>query len=83
MVSVGAILNVAIREGLPKELAFKRYLDTMRAQMVGIWEKPIPGGENSKSQCPVVGMGLGSVRSNRIPVWIEGLEIGDCIKRCG
>lgn len=83
MVSVGVILNVAIREGLPKDLAFKRYLDTMREEMVEIWEKPIPGRENSKSQCPVVGMGLGYLRSNKIPVWIEGVEIGDCIKRCG
>ena len=30
VVGVVAILDMAIREGLPKELAFKRYLDTMR-----------------------------------------------------
>lgn len=30
----GTILDMAIRERLPKELAFKRYLDTMGQQMV-------------------------------------------------
>lgn len=53
----GTVLDMAIREGLPEELAFKRYLDTMEQQW-NVWEKPISGRENSQGQCPEVRMSL-------------------------